>query len=63
MHRRTLEKEGSRHLLPAMRAIQKGVTRVHEDLTQSCGANTFLLQFLISAPLPKPRVDKEEEGG
>ncbi|CAM6092951.1 unnamed protein product [Calypogeia fissa] len=40
----------NKELLPGLRALQKSLTRMHEDLASVCSTNHYLLQYLCSAP-------------
>lgn len=51
-HGRTIQLH-NKELLPPLRALQKTVTRLHEDLSTCCSSNQYLLQYLCSAPNPK----------
>lgn len=48
-HGRTIQMR-NREFLPALRALQKTITRLHEDLAGFCNSNQYLLQYLCSAP-------------
>eukprot|EP00250_Pteridium_aquilinum_P004303 c14523_g1_i1 orf=130-3006(+) len=48
-HGRTIQLR-NREFLPALRALQKTITRLHEDLAGFCNSNHYLLQYLCSAP-------------
>ena len=39
-------------LLPACRALTRALSRLHEDLAATAGANVFALSYLCQAPLP-----------
>lgn len=56
---------GAAAALPALRSLQKALTRLHEDLASTCEANLYSLQYLASlADGPQPRVEPagSEEG-
>lgn len=40
---------GAGGALPALRALQKALTRLHEDLAETCEANLYSLQYLAAA--------------
>lgn len=48
-HGRTIQLR-NKELLPQLRALQKTITRLHEDLAGFCNSNHYLLQYLCSAP-------------
>uniref|UniRef100_A0A0V0IW21 Putative periodic tryptophan protein 2-like n=1 Tax=Solanum chacoense TaxID=4108 RepID=A0A0V0IW21_SOLCH len=39
----------SRSLLPALKSLQKAITRLHQDLADTCNSNEYMLQYLCSA--------------
>lgn len=39
----------SRSLLPALRSLQKAITRLHQDLADTCSSNEYLLRYLCSS--------------
>lgn len=39
-----------REYLPTLRALQKTITRLHEDLAGFCNSNLYSLQYICSAP-------------
>ncbi|KAK1264557.1 hypothetical protein QJS04_geneDACA015656 [Acorus gramineus] len=41
-------KQNSRGLLPALRSLQKAITRLHQDLAETCSSNEYLLKYLCS---------------
>ncbi|KAF6164535.1 hypothetical protein GIB67_025361 [Kingdonia uniflora] len=40
--------QNSRNLLPALRSLQKTITRLHQDLADTCSSNEYLLRYLCS---------------
>lgn len=38
----------SRNLLPALKSLQKAITRSHQDLADTCSSNEYMLQYLCS---------------
>ncbi|KAJ4849893.1 U3 snoRNP protein [Turnera subulata] len=45
--------QNSRNLLPALKSLQKAITRVHEDLADTCSSNEYMLRYLCSASANK----------
>ncbi|CAH9147069.1 unnamed protein product [Cuscuta epithymum] len=41
--------QNSRNLLPALKSLQKAITRLHQDLADTCSSNEYLLRYLCSA--------------
>ncbi|GAB4842053.1 U3 snoRNP protein [Ancistrocladus abbreviatus] len=41
--------QNSRNLLPAMKSLQKAITRLHQDLADMCSSNEYMLKYLCSA--------------
>ncbi|CAL5327694.1 unnamed protein product [Camellia sinensis] len=41
-------KQNSRNLLPSLKSLQKAITRLHQDLAETCSSNEYLLQYLCS---------------
>ncbi|KAL5729517.1 U3 snoRNP protein [Ranunculus cassubicifolius] len=39
----------SRSLLPALRSLQKAITRLHQDLADTCSSNEYLLRYLCTS--------------
>ncbi|KAK4735995.1 hypothetical protein R3W88_010256 [Solanum pinnatisectum] len=39
----------SRSLLPALKSLQKAITRLHQDLADTCNSNEYMLRYLCSA--------------
>ncbi|PSS17882.1 Periodic tryptophan protein [Actinidia chinensis var. chinensis] len=40
--------QNSRNLLPALKSLQKSITRLHQDLAETCSSNEYLLRYLCS---------------
>ncbi|KAH6800621.1 periodic tryptophan protein 2 [Perilla frutescens var. hirtella] len=40
--------QNSRNLLPALKSLQKAVTRLHQDLADTCSSNEYMLRYLCS---------------
>ncbi|XP_039116001.1 periodic tryptophan protein 2-like [Dioscorea cayenensis subsp. rotundata] len=40
--------QNSRSLLPSLRSMQKAITKIHEDLSDICSSNEYMLQYLCS---------------
>ncbi|CAL9121996.1 unnamed protein product [Musa textilis] len=40
--------QNSRSLLPALRSLQKAISKLHQDLTDTCSSNEYLLRYLCS---------------
>ncbi|KAK9281854.1 hypothetical protein L1049_004760 [Liquidambar formosana] len=40
--------QNSRSLLPALKSLQKAITRLHQDLADTCSSNEYLLRYLCS---------------
>lgn len=58
---------GAAAALPALRSLQKALTRLHEDLASTCEANLYSLRYLASlADGPQqphePRKDEKGQG-
>ncbi|KAK3411024.1 hypothetical protein EUGRSUZ_J03040 [Eucalyptus grandis] len=41
--------QNSRTLLPALKSLQKAITRMHQDLADTCASNEYMLRYLCSA--------------
>ncbi|CAL5095863.1 unnamed protein product [Urochloa decumbens] len=41
--------QNSRTLLPALKSLQKSITRLHQDMADTCSSNEYLLRYLCSA--------------
>lgn len=51
-HGNTIQ-QNSRNLLPALKSLQKAITRAHQDLAETCSTNEYLLRYLCSAGTKK----------
>ncbi|XP_051135826.1 periodic tryptophan protein 2 [Andrographis paniculata] len=40
--------QNSRNLLPALKSLQKVITRLHQDLADTCSSNEYMLRYLCS---------------
>ncbi|KAF5808114.1 putative transcription factor WD40-like family [Helianthus annuus] len=40
--------QNSRNLLPALKSLQKAITRLHQDLGDTCSSNEYMLRYLCS---------------
>ncbi|XP_072952424.1 periodic tryptophan protein 2 [Typha angustifolia] len=40
--------QNSRSLLPALKSLQKAITKLHQDLSDTCSSNEYLLKYLCS---------------
>ncbi|KAJ9190078.1 hypothetical protein P3X46_001311 [Hevea brasiliensis] len=41
--------QNSRNLLPYLKSLHKAITRIHQDLADTCSSNEYLLRYLCSA--------------
>lgn len=41
--------QNSRTLLPSLKSLQKSITRLHQDLADTCSSNEYLLKYLCTA--------------
>ncbi|BAF17978.1 periodic tryptophan protein 2 [Oryza sativa Japonica Group] len=41
--------QNSRALLPALKSFQKSITRIHQDLADTCSSNEYMLKYLCSS--------------
>ncbi|KAF3450839.1 hypothetical protein FNV43_RR06928 [Rhamnella rubrinervis] len=41
--------QNSRNLLPALKSLQKAITRIHQDLADTCSSNEYTLRYLCSS--------------
>ncbi|KAA8541887.1 hypothetical protein F0562_023039 [Nyssa sinensis] len=51
-HGHTIQ-QNSRNLLPALKSLQKAITRLHQDLADTCSSNEYLLRYLCSTSTKK----------
>lgn len=40
--------QNSRNLLPSLKSLQKAITRLHQDLADTCSSNEYMLRYLCS---------------
>ncbi|KAK1436824.1 hypothetical protein QVD17_02608 [Tagetes erecta] len=40
--------QNSRNLLPSLKSLQKAITRLHQDLGDTCSSNEYMLRYLCS---------------
>lgn len=52
---------GASSALPALRSLQKALTRLHEDLAATCEGNMYTLEYLCSAAQAGQEGDAAEE--
>lgn len=45
--------QNSRNLLPALKSLQKAITRTHQDLADTCSSNEYMLRYLCSTSAKK----------
>ncbi|KAF5453210.1 hypothetical protein F2P56_028127 [Juglans regia] len=45
--------QNSRNLLPALKSLQKAITRIHQDLADTCSSNEYMLRYLCSTSTTK----------
>eukprot|EP00897_Mesotaenium_endlicherianum_P009036 jgi/Mesen1/8160/ME000438S07262 len=62
IHGKSLGAHSVKSLLPSLRGLQKGLTRLHDDLAQSCASNQYLLQYLTSVPQAEAERGGAEQG-
>ena len=48
-HGRTLQNEKASVVMPAIRAMQRVLSKTHEDLSAACDSNLYTLQYLCAA--------------
>lgn len=41
--------QNSRNLLPSLKSLQKAITRIHQDLADTCSSNEYMLRYLCSS--------------
>ncbi|GAY60046.1 hypothetical protein CUMW_199080 [Citrus unshiu] len=51
-HGNTIQ-QNSRNLLPSLKSLQKSITRIHQDLADTCSSNEYMLQYLCSVGAKK----------
>ncbi|KAK9666312.1 hypothetical protein RND81_14G176600 [Saponaria officinalis] len=45
--------QNSRKLLPALKSLQKAITRLHQDLAETCSSNEYTLRYLCTTSTEK----------
>lgn len=45
--------QNSRNLLPSLKSLQKAITRIHQDLAETCSSNEYMLRYLCSTSTKK----------
>ncbi|KAJ0008389.1 hypothetical protein Pint_30056 [Pistacia integerrima] len=45
--------QNSRNLLPSLKSLQKAITRIHQDLADTCSSNEYMLRYLCSVGAKK----------
>ncbi|TXG69241.1 hypothetical protein EZV62_004176 [Acer yangbiense] len=40
--------QNSRNLLPSLKSLRKAITRIHQDMTDTCSSNEYMLRYLCS---------------
>ncbi|KAG5006458.1 hypothetical protein AAZX31_09G079900 [Glycine max] len=45
--------QNSRNLLPSLKSLQKAITRIHQDLADTCSSNEYMLRYLCSSGAKK----------
>jgi periodic tryptophan protein 2 len=61
-HGDAVQRGGARSM-PALRALQKAVGRVHEDLASICESNLYSLRYLCTVGSSELGVGREVQGG
>jgi hypothetical protein len=62
-HGAAIQSSGVGGALPALRSLQKALTRLHEDLAATCEGNMYTLEYLCSAgkqPVEQPQGKKKQ---
>ena len=63
-HGAAIQSSGVGGALPALRSLQKALTRLHEDLAATCEGNMYTLDYLCSAgkqPMAQPQGKKNKQ--
>lgn len=60
-HGAAIQTGGSAAALPALRSLQKALTRVHEDLAATCEANQYALEYITTAGQDAEEQQQDEE--
>ncbi|KAJ4718323.1 periodic tryptophan protein 2 [Melia azedarach] len=45
--------QNSRNLFPSLKSLQKAITRIHQDLADTCSSNEYMLRYLCSVGAKK----------
>ncbi|KAJ0076070.1 hypothetical protein Patl1_34448 [Pistacia atlantica] len=45
--------QNSRNLLPSLKSLQKAITRIHQDIADTCSSNEYMLRYLCSVGAKK----------
>ncbi|KAL9314527.1 hypothetical protein ACSQ67_019979 [Phaseolus vulgaris] len=45
--------QNSRNLLPSLKSLQKAITKIHQDLADTCSSNEYMLRYLCSSGTKK----------
>ena len=61
-HGAAIQSSGVGGALPALRALQKALTRLHEDLAATCEGNMYTLEYLCSAGKQQPLEQPQGKG-
>ena len=48
-HGRSLQNEKAAVIMPAIRSLQRVLSKTHEDLSAACDSNQYMLQYLCAA--------------
>lgn len=51
IHGKTMEGRQA-EMLPSLRTLQKSLITIHEDLSELCSSNLYMLQYISTAPSP-----------
>jgi hypothetical protein len=51
------------NVLPALRSLQKALTRVHEDVGGLCEGNIYALDYLCSAAVVQQKQQQQQQIG
>ncbi|GAB2269473.1 U3 snoRNP protein [Dionaea muscipula] len=43
----------SRNMLPGLKSLQKAITRLHQDLAETCSSNQYMLRYLCSTSMKR----------
>ena len=63
-HGAAIQSSGVGGAMPALRSLQKALTRLHEDLAATCEGNMYTLDYLCSAgkqPVEQPQGKKKKK--